>query len=99
MLWRPIGVNGPIEVQTEIRAMTLMELSEFPAFIQRNKQVLLVLGPCTHCMEPKPGVLKAILSLKPQLVTQVVVDSRSARQVIQELAAQSHGLDGGGGVP
>jgi len=96
MLWRPIGVDGPIDVQTEIRAMTLMELSEFPAFIQRNKQVLLVLGPCTHCMEPKAGVLKTILNLKPQLVTQVVVDSRSARQVVQGLATQSDDFDAGG---
>ena len=93
MLWRPIGVDGPIEVQTEIRAMTLMELSEFPAFIQQRKQVLLVLGPCTHCMEPKPGVLKTILNLKPQLVTQVVVDSRSARQIVQDMVAQGHDFE------
>ena len=83
MLWRPLSGSGPIEVETEIRAMTLLELSDLPHYIERGTHVLLVLGPCTGCGEPKARLLEAVLNMHPPLVTHLVVDSRSARGVFQ----------------
>ena len=40
MLWRPLGPDGPIEIETQIRAMTLIELSHLRDFIQQGKPVL-----------------------------------------------------------
>lgn len=83
MLWRPLSRKGPIEIETEIRAMTLMELSELPAFIASGKRVLLALGPCVRCDTPKAEVLEAVLNTKPPLITHLVVDSRSARPCLR----------------
>jgi hypothetical protein len=82
MMWRPLGPKGPLELQTEIRAMTLMELSELPRFIKRRGRVLLLLGPCGSCAGPKTDVLNAILRSEQPLVTDVVADSRSAGGLI-----------------
>lgn len=79
MLWRPFAKGGPIEIETEIRAMTLMELGDLPAFIGEGKHVLLALGPCSSCGTPKGEILEAVLGMKPQLITHLVVDSMSAR--------------------
>ena len=80
MMWRPLGPDGPLEMHTEIRTMTLMELSQLPGFIDRGGKVLLLLGPCgaTGCGGPKSDVLRAILR-GGRKVTHVCVDSRSAR--------------------
>ncbi len=79
MMWRPIGAGGPIEVETEVRAMTLMELADLPAFLRQGKQVVLLMGPCGECRGPKSEVLRAILNQPKRMVSHVVVDSRSAR--------------------
>lgn len=83
MLWRPLGPDGPIEINTEIRAMTLVELSDLTRFIQRGKHVLLVLGPCGGCNKPKGGVLDLVLNSPQRLITHLVVDSRAARQFLK----------------
>ncbi len=84
MLWRPVGKNGPIEIETEIRAMTLLELSDLPRFISEKRvNVLLVIGPCGGCNEPKSEVLDVILNCNPRLITHLVVDSRTARGVLK----------------
>ena len=82
MLWRPLGADGPIEIDTDIRAMTLLELSDLPKYIKRGKDVLLVLGPCGGCNAPKGGVLSAVLNRQPRLITHLVVDSRAAREYL-----------------
>jgi DNA-binding transcriptional regulator LsrR (DeoR family) len=79
ILWRPIGRTGPIEVETEIRAMTLIELQDLPRFIAQGKHVLLVLGPCVACNRPKTEMLEVILKVTPRLITHLVVDSGTAR--------------------
>ena len=79
VMWRPISAEGPIEIETQIRAMTLKELSELPAFIANGKKVLLMLGPCSACHKPKTDLLKVLLAMKPPLMTHLVVDSRTAR--------------------
>lgn len=85
MLWRPIGEAGPIETKTDIRAMTLVELSDLPDSIKKGKHVVLVLGPCGGCHQPKTEMLKLMLKLDPPLITHLVVDSRSARDALLEL--------------
>jgi DNA-binding transcriptional regulator LsrR (DeoR family) len=82
MLWLPLGLREPISVQTAIRAMTLMELNKLPDFIAKGKSVLLVLGPCSKCNQTKAEVLKAILNQKKKLITDLVVDSRSAQDML-----------------
>ncbi|HZT32168.1 MAG TPA: hypothetical protein VFA33_19935 [Bryobacteraceae bacterium] len=79
MMWRPLGPAGPLEIKTEIRTLTLMEISELPGFIRQGRQVLLLLGPCGQCGGPKSEVLRAILSHQPPLITHLVADSRSVR--------------------
>ena len=95
MLWRPLGPDGPLEIKTDIRAMTLMELSDLPKFIQAGKQVLLTVGPCGGCHRPKDEVIELILNIKPPLITHLVVDSRSARGMVRPAAARP----GGGATP
>ena len=83
MLWRPLSPDGPIETPTEIRAMTLIELTDLSGFIERGKHVLLVLGPCGRCHKPKTEMLKLVLNLQPRLITHLAVDSRAARAVVR----------------
>jgi DNA-binding transcriptional regulator LsrR (DeoR family) len=87
MLWRPIGPDGPIPVQKLKRcAMSLLELDEVQAGIAANRfRVLLVLGPCGACGEVKSVVLETILATRPHLITDLVVDSRSARRVVGKI--------------
>lgn len=82
MLWLPIGPRGPLEIHTRIRSMTLIELGELPDFIRKGKHVLLVLGPCAMCQSTKSQVLSAILASKQRLISHLVVDTRSAREVL-----------------
>jgi len=84
LMWRPFG-KGPIEIATKIRTMTLMDLSDLPGFItKKDKRVLLLIGPCGSCGGPKMEILKAILSYRPQLITHVIVDSRSAQGALND---------------
>jgi len=83
MLWQPIGPQGPFELDTHLRAMTIMKLSRVAELVEEKKiRVLLVAGPCTACHRPKAEVLKAILDHERRLVTHLAVDSRSVRSLI-----------------
>jgi DNA-binding transcriptional regulator LsrR (DeoR family) len=82
MLWQPIGVSGPIEMRTGVRAMTIMDLSDVKEFFKSGKQVLVVAGPCSVCHTPKTEVVKAILEQKDHLITHLVVDSRCGRELL-----------------
>jgi hypothetical protein len=88
MLWRPLSRNGPIEDKTEIRAMTLMELSQLPGFIKEGKSVMLVLGPCRKCHKPRPELLENILQLKEHLITHVAADSRSVAELLRRAVSR-----------
>ena len=79
VMWRPLGLGGPIERDAGIRAMTLVELSQLSSLIKNGTSVMLVLGPCVTCGAPKLEVMKTILNLQPHLITDLVCDSRSAR--------------------
>lgn len=87
MMWSPLGSDGPIEFAdfgSPLETLTLMRLDELHDFITANsKQVLLVLGPCGECGEPKSEVLRTILrsASRRRLATHLVCDSRAARAV------------------
>lgn len=84
LLWQPLGDDGPL-IDPNGAAVTLFKLRELPDFIERNKRVLLVLGPCAKCNQLKSDVLKSILLAKPPLITDLVIDSRSAADVLRDL--------------
>lgn len=81
ILWRPLADDGPIEQPTEIRALTLIELSQLTGFIRRGKHVLLMLGPCGGCSQPKGRLLGSILDQRNPLITDLVVDTRTVVQL------------------
>jgi hypothetical protein len=82
ILWRPLGPRRPIEINTDIRTMTLVELGELPAIIGRECQVMLVLGSCGRCDHPKGKLLHAVLNQEEQLITHLVADSRTIMQAL-----------------
>ncbi len=84
MMWHPLGKDGPLDIKTNMRTVTLMELKDLAAFINRGKKVILLLGPCGNCGGPKSEVLRSILNCKQKLITHLVVDSRSARGIINQ---------------
>lgn len=81
IMWRPLNLDGPVDLETEMRAMTLVELSDLPRMIKAGKKVILHLGPCGNCGGPKTEVLKAILESKQQLITHLVCDARAVRSL------------------
>ena len=79
LMWRPIGPQGPIALQTDARALSLVEFEEFPDFMAQNgTKILLVLGPCGKCHLPKTDILRALLGLEKPLISHLVVDTRTA---------------------
>ncbi len=89
LMWRPLGRNGPITAETEFRALTLMELTDLPRFIEGGGSVLLMLGPCGMCKRSKVKVLHTTLAQEQRLVTHVVVDSRTAAHLLQMTRPQN----------
>jgi len=87
LLWQPIGPKGPIEEETDIRALTLVELRELTEFIHQGKSVLLLLGPCAQCHQSKALILQTLLDLDPahRLISHVVTDSLAAAMVTKEV--------------
>jgi DNA-binding transcriptional regulator LsrR (DeoR family) len=83
MFWQPLGDDGPIDAVTSIRTMTILELRDVQQLIKdKNLDVLLVIAPCGKCGLPKTPVLKAALSMEQPLVTHLVVDSRTASELV-----------------
>jgi DNA-binding transcriptional regulator LsrR (DeoR family) len=82
ILCQPLSMEGPLQGQTGLQAFSLLELRELPELIRRGKKVLLVLGPCAECNKPKGVLLDAVLSQKEPLITNLVVDSRTAAEFV-----------------
>lgn len=82
MLWWPLARHGPLDPsQYPYRSLTLIDLTKLPDYIRRGTQVLLVLGPCGACNTLKTDILDTILHLDDHLITHVVVDSRTMREL------------------
>jgi DNA-binding transcriptional regulator LsrR (DeoR family) len=86
LLWQPLSKEGPIEIlpdRFQFRANTLMQLRELPEFIGRGGRVLLVLGACGKCEQPKGDLLDVILHADPALVTDIVTDSPTVNDLLK----------------
>lgn len=83
IFWRPIADDGPIQADTDTRALTLIELSDLPGLIRAGKRVLLMLAPCGKCHRPKGRLLECVLEQKRPIITDLVVDSRSVEQALR----------------
>ncbi len=97
LCWQPFGPDGPIDldrIKPKFRAMVLVQLRELPDFIARGTQVLLVLGPCGECNEPKTEILRAILEARPRLITHLVVDSRTAQGLFIDRSQEEENRQG-----
>lgn len=79
--WRPISKDGPITAETPVRAMTLLELSDLAGLVKHKKSVVLALSPCGTCRRPKEEVLKAVLSWRPRIINNLILDSATAKYV------------------
>jgi hypothetical protein len=84
MLWSPIGPAGEIKLPGEHVPMTLMSLSDLEAAVGSGTRVLLVLGPCGACGEPKTEILQSLIQSRRRYFTDLVVDSTCAREVCRE---------------
>ncbi len=82
MLWLPLGSHGPLNVKTDIRSMTLLELDDLADFVSQRKHVYLMLGPCAACNHPKSEVLSAILASKSRLISHLISDTRTVRGLL-----------------
>ena len=87
MMLLPLDRVGPLEVATETRALTVLELSDLQRLVRHGTHVLLVLGPCGACNTPKTAVLKSILSPQDPMISHLVVDSRTAAGLFTDSAA------------
>jgi DNA-binding transcriptional regulator LsrR (DeoR family) len=82
LMWRPFGVHGPLEIQTDKRVMTLVELSDLARFVKNNRRVILSIAPCGKCRRDKAELLRAILACSPPLITDLIADSRSVSALL-----------------
>lgn len=85
MLWRPLSATAPVTTESEIRALTAVELDDLPNFINQGKHVLLMMGPCGVCNRHKGAILKTILSQDLHLVSHLVTDSRTAGYLVNAM--------------
>ncbi|HEY7862588.1 MAG TPA: hypothetical protein VIE39_02950, partial [Thermoanaerobaculia bacterium] len=85
--WQPLGAKGPIEADTTYCALAMKKLTELTPFIKNGGSVLLMMAPCAgeRCDSPKGRITKLILDLPDPLITHLVIDSRAAAQIVQEL--------------
>ena len=94
ILWQPLGEHCPIEVSTDIRAMTLVELTELPDYIAQGKEVMLLLGSCGGCDRPKGKLLRTVLNQQRRVITHLITDSRTVSQAIDGEEVYGQQMDG-----
>jgi hypothetical protein len=85
MFWLPVGPDGPLEIETEIRSMTLLELREIADYVRKGRHVYLVLGPCAGCKQLKSEILSAILNSRRKLISHLISDTGTVREVLRKL--------------
>jgi len=57
-------------------------IKRFGNIHSKLQKVVLMLGPCGECGRPKDDVLRAILEMRPHLITHLVAESRVIRAVL-----------------
>lgn len=85
-LWLPIGEEcGPIDMaHYPFQPFSIVNLVDFPGYIRAGKIINLVVGPCgghPGCSHLKSHILDVVLRHK--LVSHLVMDSRTARGVLE----------------
>jgi DNA-binding transcriptional regulator LsrR (DeoR family) len=85
LMWIPFSVER-LDIHAELRTMTLFDLCDLPKLIAQGKKVVVAVGPCTECNEPKHDVLRTLLfqygiERRQALMTHLVTDYHSARAV------------------
>jgi DNA-binding transcriptional regulator LsrR (DeoR family) len=92
MLWLPLGREGPIDTSNHpFRALTLIDLEQFPGHIDEGHKVLLVMGRCADpvkldCNASKADVLNAILHYRRKFLTHLVLDNKTAQELMEKNA-------------
>ncbi len=82
--WRPFSKDGPINVNTGVRSMTLFELEELVEWANRpNKHVVLLAAPCAQCGKSKSKAIKPLLE-EPNLrvFNHLLTDIKTARELL-----------------
>ncbi|MBN1518044.1 hypothetical protein JXA32_15885 [Candidatus Sumerlaeota bacterium] len=85
VLWRPYSPDGPIEVDTEIRAVTIFELDELRQLVKkRDKHVIVAAAPCSICGASKGSALKPLLENdKLRIFNHLVTDAATVRELLE----------------
>ena len=84
MQYRPYSATGPITEGTEIRAVTLLELSELSKMaMSGDKHVVVVAGPCGACGKTRSDAVKPLFeSPKLRLWSHFVMDMETAAELL-----------------
>jgi putative sugar-binding domain-containing protein len=83
LMCQPICKDGPILKPTAIQTMTALKLLDLSRLIHKKGKVLLAVGPC-QSGKTKAEVLRLILSFKTKLVTHLVLDSKTAKELVEK---------------
>lgn len=98
-LWQPLSFDGPIEIETQVEAMTLLRLGALPEFMASDKKVLLALGPHSTGLFHKGDVLLAALGgpglARTPLFTHLVCDHRTAGAAVRAIGLDERGAEDG----
>ena len=83
--YRPYSATGPITEDTDIRAVTLLELEELVAMARRrDKHVVVVAGPCGRCGATRTAAVKPLfLEPKLRLWSHFVMDMTTADELLE----------------
>ena len=83
--YRPYSATGPITEDTEIRAVTLLELDELRAMANSaDKHVVLVAGPCGICAKTRSDAVRPLFEEpKLRLWSRFVMDIQTARDLLK----------------
>jgi DNA-binding transcriptional regulator LsrR (DeoR family) len=82
--WRPFSQEGPIEVKTGFRAVTLFELHQLTDLLDQGKHVVLVAGPCLKCKKSKSVALRPLLTQsKLRVFNHLIMDITTANKLIR----------------
>lgn len=86
--YRPFGQDGPIDVDTGIRAVTVFELEDFRRMIEQDGgRVILVAAPCAVCNASKMKALLPLLRAPAlrSLWSDLVIDCRTAAELLTDV--------------
>jgi DNA-binding transcriptional regulator LsrR (DeoR family) len=84
ILYRPFSLTGPITIDTDIRAMVVLELADLGRLAQtKDRHVVLLAGPCGKCKKPRTSALKPLLEQQSlEVWSHMVVDMTTANELL-----------------